>query len=171
MSNKTQIIRRGSISALLLALVAIVATAAHLYLHREAWIAQGESATLWDWTDAMWHLRVPFAAAQYVAVVTAFALAWMIWNTQWRLFRNILIAWGITWLPMAITATDDVTASFGGPFNFPLCMFAAPIFAFFCVVELVIALIIYAAIIAHRCEAKPSAKQPEEQKASTPRQD
>ena len=163
--------QRGRISVLLLVLVGIVATGVHLYLYHEAWVEQGESVPLWDWSQAIWNLRVLIAAAQYVAVVTAFALAWMIWNTQWRLFRNILIAWGITWLPMLIIATDDVTSTFSSPFPVPLCMFAGPVFAFFCVVELVIALIIYAAIIAHRCEAKPSAKQPEEQKASTPRQD
>ena len=43
-------------------------------------------------------------------------------------------------------------------------MFAAPIFAFFRVVELAIALIIYAAIIAHCCEETPVDEQIEEQK-------
>jgi len=52
-----------------------------------------------------------------------------------RPLRYILLAWGITWLPVALIATGDVMASSDGPFNFPMSMFAVPLFAFFCLVE------------------------------------
>ena len=42
--------RRSIISILLLILVAISATSLHLILHRNAWVEQGESPLLWDWT-------------------------------------------------------------------------------------------------------------------------
>lgn len=129
-------VRRIFISTLLLILVVIVATIGLLHLHHNAWVEQGESPGLWDWTCALLEGIIPFAVAQYIAVAGAFALAWVLWSSKWRMFRNILIAWGITWLPVVIIATGDVTVSSGGPFNVPGSMFAAPLFAFFCLVEL-----------------------------------
>ena len=101
---------------------------------------------------------IPFAMAQYVAVAGAFALAWVLWTGKWRLFRNILIAWGITWLPVVILSTGDVTASSGGPFNFPMSMFAVPFFAFICLVELGLALI-FRAIRSSRGMVAPTVEQ------------
>ncbi len=138
---RTQMIRRILISILLLILVAIVATAGLLQLHHNAWVALGESPVLWDWMYALLEGLVPFAVAQYVAVAGAFALAWVLRPGKWRLFCNLLIAWGITWLPVVVLSTGDVTASSGGPFNFPMSMFAVPFFAFICLVELGLALI------------------------------
>lgn len=137
-------IRRIFISILLLILVAIAATIGLLHLHHNAWAAQGESPLLWDWMYALQEGLIPFAVAQYVAVAGAFALAWLLGAGKWRLFRNILIAWGFTWLPVALISTGDVTASSGGPFNFPMSMFAIPFFAFICLVELGLALLIRA---------------------------
>ena len=137
-------IRRIFISILLLILVAIAATIGLLHLHHNAWAAQGESPLLWDWMYALQEGLIPFAVAQYVAVAGAFALAWLLGADKWRLFRNILIAWGFTWLPVALISTGDVTASSGGPFNFPMSMFAIPFFAFICLVELGLALLIRA---------------------------
>ena len=137
-------IRKTFISFLLLTLVAIGATVWLMQLHHHAWIAQGESPILWDWTYVLMEGLIPFAVAQYIAVAGAFALAWVLLPGKWRLFRNILIAWGITWLPVVFVSTRDVTASSGGPFNFPMSMFAAPLFAFICLVELGIALLIRA---------------------------
>ena len=117
-------LRRGLISVLLLITVAIAATVLHLHLHRAAWMEQGESAILWDWVYAMQDGLIPFAVAQYVAVAGSFALAWVLRLNEWRLLRRLLVAWGITWLPVAIVATGDVTASSAGPFNFPMSMFA-----------------------------------------------
>lgn len=137
-------IRRIFISILLLILVAIAATIGLLHLHYNAWAAQGESPLLWDWMYALQEGLIPFAVAQYVAVAGAFALAWLLGAGKWRLFRNILIAWGFTWLPVALISTGDVTASSGGPFNFPMSMFAIPFIAFICLVELGLALLIRA---------------------------
>ncbi len=163
-------LRRGLISVLLLITVAIAATVLHLYLHRAAWIEQGESAILWDWVYAMQDGLIPFAVAQYVAVAGAFALAWVLRLSEWRLLRRLLVAWGITWLPVAIVSTGDVTASSAGPFNFPMSMFAAPIFAFFCLVELGVALLIRAISI-HRSKVNPIAERLEQSRASSPEQD
>ena len=151
-------IRKTVISVLLLTLVAIGATTGLMQLHHNAWVAQGESPILWDWTYVMLEGIIPFAVAQYVAVAGAFALAWVLWSSKWRLFRNILIAWGITWLPVVFVSTRDVTASSGGPFNFPMSMFAAPIFAFFCLVELGVVLL-FRAFRTTRGKANPAAEQ------------
>lgn len=137
----TQMIRRISCSILLLILVAIVATVGLLILHHDAWVGNGESPALWDWMYALLEGLIPFAVAQYVAVAGAFALAWVLWSSKWRLLRNLLIAWGITWLPVVIISTGDVTASSGGPFNFPTFMFAVPVFGILCLAELGVALL------------------------------
>ena len=100
---------------------------------------------------------IPFAVAQYVAIAGAFSLAWVLRLSEWRLLRRLLVAWGITWLPVAIVSTGDVTASSAGPFNFPMSMFAAPIFAFICLVELGVALLIRA-ISVHRSKVNPIAE-------------
>jgi hypothetical protein len=113
---------------------------------------------------------IPFAVAQYVAVAGAFALAWVLWSSKWRLVRNILIMWGITWLPVAIISTGDVTASSGGPFNFPMSMFAAPLFAFFCLVELGAALL-FRAFRSTRGKVNPTAERRKNQNMSTPEHD
>ena len=134
-------IRRILISILMLILVATVATLGLLHLHYKAWAALGESPILWDWMYVLSEGLVPFAVAQYVAVAGAFAFAWVLWPGECRLLRNILIAWGITWLPVVFLSTGDITASSGGPFNFPMSMFAVPLFAFFCLVELGVALL------------------------------
>ncbi len=160
-------IRRTFISFLLLIAVTIVATMGLLYLHREAWVAQGESPLLWDWTYVLLDGLIPFAVAQYVAVAGAFALAWVLWSGKWQLFRNILIAWGITWLPVAIISTGDVSASSDGPFNFPMSMFAAPLFAFFCLVELGLALL-FRAFRRSRCKVTPMAQRIKHQNMSSP---
>lgn len=135
-------IRRSFFSTLLLILVGLAATVLHLELDRESWVAQGESPHLWDWTEALLNSHILLAVAQYVAVAGAFALALVLWHSKWRMLRNLLIAWGITWLPVALISTGDVTASSGGPFNFPMSIFAAPIFALICLVELGIAILI-----------------------------
>ncbi len=151
-------IRRIVISILVLILVAVVATIGLLQLHHNAWVAQGESPVLWDWMHALLDGRVPFAVAQYVAVAGAFALAWVLWSSKWRLFRNILIAWGITWLPVVVLSTGDVTDSSAGPFNFPMSMFAVPFFAFICLVELGLVLL-FRAFCATPHKENPTAKQ------------
>ena len=134
--------RRSLISILLLILVAISATSLHLILHRNAWVEQGESPLLWDWTHALMEDLIPLAVAQYTAVAGAFVLAWVLWHSKWHMLRRLLIAWGITWLPVALISSGDVTASSGGPFNFPMSMYAAPLFAILCLVELGIAILI-----------------------------
>ena len=63
------------ISFLLLTLVAIGASVGLMQLHHNAWIAQGESPVLWDWTYVLMEGLIPFAVAQYVAAAGAFALA------------------------------------------------------------------------------------------------
>ena len=150
-------LRRGLISVLLIVTVAIATTVLHLHLHRAAWMEQGESPVLWDWVYAMRAGLIPFAVAQYVAIAGAFALAWVLRLSEWRLLRRLLVAWGITWLPVAIVSTGDVTASSAGPFNFPMSMFAVPIFAFFCLGELGVALLIRAISI-HRSKVNPIAE-------------
>lgn len=129
------LIRRFLLSLPLLAIVAMGSTALLLYLHREAWIAHGESAILWDWQYIILDGMLPFAVLQYVAAAGALAFAWVSWHCRWRPLRYILLAWGITWLPVVLIATGDVTASSAGPFNFPMSMFAVPLFALFCLVE------------------------------------
>ena len=114
--------------------------------------------------------HIPFAVAQYVAVAGAFALAWVLWSGKWQLFRNILIAWGITWLPVVFVSTKDVCASSGGPFNFPMSMFAAPLFAFFCLVELGAALL-FRAFRSTRGKVNPTAERRKNQNMSTPEHD
>ena len=151
-------IRRIFISILVLILVAVVATIGLLQLHHNAWVAQGESPVLWDWTHSLLEGRIPFAVAQYVAVAGAFSLAWVLWSSKWRLFRNLLIAWGITWLPVIVLSTGDVTASSAGPFNFPMSMFAVPFFAIFCMVELGLVLL-FRAVQSSRGKANPAAEQ------------
>ena len=163
-------IRRILISISLLLLVAIGATMGLMQLHHNAWIAQGESPVLWDWTYVLMEGLIPFAVAQYVAAAGAFALAWVLWSSKWRLLRNTLIMWGITWLPVAIISTGDVTASSGGPFNFPMSMFAAPLFAFFCLVELGAALL-FRAFRSTRGKVNPTAEQVKNQNMSTPELD
>ena len=158
------------ISVLLLTLVAIGATMGLMQLHHNAWVAQGESPILWDWTYVLLEGIIPFAVAQYVAVAGAFALAWVLWSSKWRLFRNILIAWGITWLPVVFVSTRDVTASSGGPFNFPMSMFAAPLFACFCLVELGVVLL-FRAFRTTRGKVNPTAEQVKNQNMSTPKHD
>ena len=160
-------IRRTFISFLLLIAVTIVATMGLLYLHREAWVTQGESPLLWDWTYVLLEGLIPFAVAQYAAVAGAFALAWVLWSGKWQLFRNILIAWGITWLPVVFVSTGDVCASSDGPFNFPMSMFAAPLFAFFCLVELGLALL-FRAFQRSRCKVNPMAQRIKHQNMSSP---
>lgn len=160
-------IRRILISISLLLLVAIVATMWLMQLHHHSWVAQGESPVLWDWTYVLMEGLIPFAVAQYVAAAGAFALAWVLWSSKWRLIRNLLIAWGITWLPVAIISTGDVTASSGGPFNFPMSMFAAPLFAFFCLVELGAALLFRAFQPSH-CKVNPLTAQIKNQNESSP---
>ena len=160
-------IRRTFISFLLLIAVSIVATMGLLYLHREAWVAQGESPLLWDWTYVLLEGLIPFAVAQYVAVAGAFALAWGLWSGKWQLFRNILIAWGITWLPVVFVSTGDVCASSDGPFNFPMSMFVVPLFAFFCLVELGLALL-FRAFRRSRCKVTPMAQRIKHQNMSSP---
>ncbi len=168
--SKTRMIRKTFISFLLLTLVAIGASVGLLQLHHNAWIAQGESPVLWDWTYVLMEGLIPFAVAQYVAVAGAFALAWVLWDSKWPMLRNLLIAWGITWLPVAIISTGDVTASSGGPFNFPMSMFAAPLFAFFCLVELGAALL-FRAFRSTRGKENPTAEQVKNQNMSTPKHD
>ncbi len=168
--SKTRMIRKTFISFLLLTLVAIGASVGLLQLHHNAWIAQGESPVPWDWTYVLMEGLIPFAVAQYVAVAGAFALAWVLWNSKWPMLRNLLIAWGITWLPVAIISTGDVTASSGGPFNFPMSMFAAPLFAFFCLVELGAALL-FRAFRSTRGKVNPTAEQVKNQNMSTPKHD
>ena len=163
-------IRRILFSISLLLLVAIVATVGLLQLHHNAWIAQGESPVLWDWTYVLMEGLIPFAVAQYVSVAGAFALAWVLWSSKWRLVRNILIVWGITWLPVAIISTGDVTASSGGPFNFPMSMFAVPLFAFFCLVELGVALL-FRAFRSTQGKVNPTAERRKNQNMSTPEHD
>lgn len=85
-------LRRGLISVLLLVTVAIAATVLHLHLHRAAWMEQGESTILWDWVYAMMDGLIPFAVAQYVAIAGAFALAWVLRLSEWRLLRRLLVA-------------------------------------------------------------------------------
>lgn len=156
-SPTTTAVRRLLISLPLLALVAAAATAAHLYLHRAAWIEHGESPILWVWTDAVADGRILFAAAQYVAVAAAFALSWASQHCKWRPQRYLLMAWGFTWLPVALIASGDVTASDAGPFNFPMSMFAAPIFGLFCLVELGITLL-FSALRTPRRKVNPVAE-------------
>ena len=165
-----RMIRKTFISFLLLTLVAIGASVGLLQLHHNAWIAQGESPVLWDWTYVLMEGLIPFAVAQYVAVAGAFALAWVLWDSKWPMLRNLLIAWGSTWLPVAIISTGDVTASSGGPFNFPMSMFAAPLFAFFCLVELGAALL-FRAFRSTRGKVNPTAEQVKNQNMSTPKHD
>ena len=169
-NSKTRMIRKTFISVLLLITVGIMAAIGHLFLHREAWVAHGEDLALWDWTYVLMEGPIPFAVAQYVAVAGAFALAWVLWSSKWRLIRNILIMWGITWLPVAIISTGDVTASSGGPFNFPMSMFAAPLFAFFCLVELGAALR-FRAFRSTRGKVNPTAERRKNQNMSTPEHD
>ena len=161
-------IRRILISILMLILVATVATLGLLHLHYKAWAALGESPILWDWMYVLSEGLVPFAVAQYVAVAGAFALAWVLWDSKWPMLRNLLIAWGITWLPVAIISTGDVTASSGGPFNFPMSMFAAPLFAFFCLVELGVALL-FRAFQPSQCKVNPLTAQIKNQNESSPK--
>ena len=168
--STVRMIRKTFISFLLLTLVAIGATMGLMQLHHNAWVAQGESPVLWDWTYVLMEGLIPFAVAQYVAAAGAFALAWVLWSSKWRLVRNLLIAWGITWLPVAIISTGDVTASSGGPFNFPMSMFAAPLFAFFCLVELGAALLFRAFQPSH-CKVNPLTAQIKNQNESSPEHD
>lgn len=163
-------IRRIVISILVLILVAVVATIGLLQLHHNAWETQGESPVLWDWTYVLMEGLIPFAVAQYVAVAGAFALAWVLWSSKWRLVRNILIVWGITWLPVVFVSTKDVCASSGGPFNFPMSMFAAPLFAFFCLAELGAALL-FRAFCPARGKVNPTAEQVKNQNMSTTKHD
>ncbi len=163
-------IRRIFISISLLLLVAIVATMWLLQLHHHSWVAQGESPVLWDWTYVLMEGLIPFAVAQYVAAAGAFALAWVLWTSKWRLIRNILIVWGITWLPVVFVSTKDVCASSGGPFNFPMSMFAAPLFAFFCLVELGAALL-FRAFRSTWGKVNPTAERRKNQNMSTPEHD
>ncbi len=155
--------RRIVLSILLLLAVSAVATIVLLHLHREAWAAHGEAPLLWDVAYVLMEGSIPFAVAQYVAVAAAFALAWVLWLSPFRLLRNICIAWGITWLPVAFIATGDVTASSDGPFNFPESMFVAPIFAFFCMAELGFALL-FRVFQAPRCKANPLAERMKKRK-------
>ena len=163
-------IRRILISISLLLLVAIVATMWLLQLHHHSWVAQGESPVPWDWTYVLMEGLIPFAVAQYVAVAGAFALAWVLWDSKWPMLRNLLIAWGITWLPVAIISAGDVTASSGGPFNFPMSMFAAPLFAFFCLVELGAALF-FRVFRSTQGKVNPTVERRKNQNMSTPEHD
>ena len=165
-----RMIRKTFISFLLLTLVAIGATMGLMQLHHNAWVAQGESPILWDWMYVLMEGLIPFAVAQYVAVAGAFALAWVLWSSKWRLIRNILIVWGITWLPVVFVSTKDVCASSGGPFNFPMSMFAAPLFAFFCLVELGAALL-FRAFRSTRGKVNPTAERRKNQNMCTPEHD
>ncbi len=151
-------IRRFLLSLPLLLVVAVAATALLLYLHRESWIAHGELPGLWDWKYTLLDETLLFAVAQYLAVAGALALAWVSWNYRRRPLRYILLSWGITWLPVVAVATGDVTASASGPFNFPMFMFAVPIFAFFCLVELGIILLL-SAMHTRRSKVNPVAQQ------------
>ncbi len=155
--HRTVMKKRLGISFLLLVLVAIIATSVHLYLDRWAWSEHGESPLLWNWQAAVMDGRVPWAVAQYMAMAGAFALAWIGWDCKWRPQRYILITWGITWIPVALISSADVTASSAGPFNFPMSMFAAPLFGFFCLVELVFILFI-CAYSTHRAKTHPIAQ-------------
>lgn len=161
-------IRKTFISVLLLITVGIMAAIGHLFLHREAWVAHGEDLALWDWTYTLMDGRIPIAVAQYVTAAGAFALAWVLWDSKWPMLRNLLIAWGITWLPVAIISTGDVTASSGGPFNFHMSMFVAPLFAFFCLIELGGALLFRAFQPSH-CMVNPLTAQIKNQSESSPK--
>lgn len=165
-----RMIRKTFVSFLLLTLVAFGASVGLMQLHHNAWVAQGESPGLWDWTYVLMEGLIPFAVAQYVAAAGAFALAWVLWSSKWRLLRNLLIAWGITWLPVVFVSTKDVCASSGGPFNFPMSMFAAPLFAFFCLVELGAALL-FRAFCSTRGKVNPTAERRKNQNMSTPEHD
>ena len=140
---QSQVKRRIILSLLLLILVAVVATVGLLHLHHHAWVEQGEVPGLWDCMYALLEGLIPFSVAQYVAAAGAFALAWVLWLTKWRRFCYLLIAWGITWLPVAVISTGDITASSGGPFNFPMSMFATPFFGVLCLFELGLALLFW----------------------------
>lgn len=137
-------LRRFLLSLPLLAVVALSATVLLLHLHRQAWLDHGEEALLWDWKEAVFNEHIPWAVVQYVAAAGALALARISWSFQWRPLRYILLAWGITWLPVALVATGDVTTSSAGPFNFPMSMFAVPLFGLFCLAEAGIILLIHA---------------------------
>lgn len=133
--------QRLAIYVLLLVLVTIIATIVHLYLDRCAWIEHGEEPLLWDWQEAIFNGRIAWAVTQYIAVTNAFALAWLCRNSKSRMTRYLLLAWGTTWLPVALISTADVTASSAGPFNFPMSIYVMPIFALFCIAEAVLLLL------------------------------
>ncbi|MBR2126776.1 MAG: hypothetical protein IJ943_08585 [Akkermansia sp.] len=151
-------IRRFLLSLPLLLVVAVTATTLLLHLHQQAWIAHGESPGLWDWKYALLDVNLLFAVAQYIAAAAALTLAWISWDCRWRPLRYILLSWGITWLPVVAVATGDVTASTSGPFNFPMSMFAAPLFAFFCLAELGVILLFHA-MHTRRSKVNPVAQQ------------
>lgn len=169
-TSKTRMIRKTFISILLLILVGIGSTMCLMQSHHDAWVAQGESPGLWDWTYVLMEGLIPFAVAQYVAAAGAFTLAWVLWASKWRLFRNLLIVWGITWLPVVFVSSRDVSVSSGGPFNFPMSMFAAPLFAFICLVELGAALL-FRAFRSTRGKVSPTEKRRKNQNMSTPEHD
>ena len=118
-------------------LVLACALYGHVVLHYATWCQWAEPG-LWELSHALCDAQVWLAVAQYMAVSTAFLLAWVVWPWPGHKLSYILLAWGITWLPMAIGCTEDCTRLPHGPMNMPLCLFAFPFFALLCVMEAVL---------------------------------
>ena len=126
--------RKLLIAVCLEAVVFALAMWLHVVINYASW-CQWESPALWDCTCALSDASLWIAVAQYMAVSTAFLLAWLVWNWPGHKLSYILLAWGITWLPMAWVATEDCARLPDGPIDLPLYLFASPFFAVFCVAE------------------------------------
>lgn len=129
--------RKLPVAGIIVLIVLALALWLHMVIDYALW-CQISYSELWDWREALLNAQLWMAMAQYVAITTAFVLAWLVWHWPGHKLSYILLAWGMTWLPMAFVSTSDCARLPYGSMNMPLSLFAFPFFALFCVLEAVV---------------------------------
>lgn len=129
--------RKLPVAGIIVLVVLALALWLHMVIDYALW-CQISYPELWDWREALLNAQLWMAMAQYVAITTAFVLAWLVWHWPGHKLSYILLAWGMTWLPMAFVSTSDCARLPYGSMNMPLSLFAFPFFALFCVMEAVV---------------------------------
>lgn len=129
--------RKLLVAVIIEVIVLALALWLHMVIDYAVW-CQMECSALWNWRESILNGQLWMAVAQYVAITTAFLMAWLVWHWPGHKLSYILLAWGMTWLPVAFVCTSDCARMPHGPMNMPLSLFAFPFFALFCVLEAVV---------------------------------
>lgn len=101
--------RKLPVAGIIELIVLALALWLHMVIDYALW-CQISYPELWDWREALLNAQLWMAVAQYVAITTAFVLAWLVWHWPGHKLSYILLAWGMTWLPMAFVSRQIVRA-------------------------------------------------------------